>query len=161
MSHRHDDETANPELTPDLRPVEHALDDLATRERSAAPPSLEERLFASTRGALAHSDRPDRPAVIARIGPVVIGPMRLAAAFALAAVGVFAALSLLRAPATTTEYEEVVFTSPGDVTLDLGETNGDDFDDALAAVESNLDDFWSANDEYDWLIEAAMETGSL
>lgn len=82
----------NEETTPvELRGVESALGRLAERDRAGAPAGFEDRLFESTRASLGESS-----GVIARIGGAGAGVtgwrFRLAAAVAIAAVGVFAAV---------------------------------------------------------------------
>ncbi|MEO1130035.1 MAG: hypothetical protein AAFX05_10085 [Planctomycetota bacterium] len=146
----------NPEITPELRGLEQSLDALGARDRAAAPSTLEDRIFARTRAEL----RAEQPAVIARIGPIELGPLRIAAMVALAAVGVLATVIMLNQPTQTDLIaEDLLFAES--LGLELEDEGEPAIDAVLASIESDLDDFWSTDESYDWLIDAALETGSL
>ncbi|MFM9957053.1 MAG: hypothetical protein ACKVZJ_03185 [Phycisphaerales bacterium] len=170
MNH-HDQHNLNDDLEgtlpADLRGVNELLDRAGADERAAAPRGLEDRLFASTRGAMARgagaeAAEPDRGAVVARIGPtpwVLSTRFRMAAGLAIAALGVGAAAWLntrspvgVSGPAATISVAEISQQLEADLAAWETEHSSatDRSETQLAAIHESLDSLESDGTDDPW-----------
>ena len=130
------------QLPADLVAIHAALDDLAARERDAATPTLEDRVFIATRASLARSSQVAPDIVVRRIS---LGGLRIAAAVAL--LGALGAVWLARSTPATSSPAKVlaIDTLEDDVEFLLAMRTIDDFNpsgdslDAIFLDTSSLD----------------------